>query len=180
MSLLLLFTAINTPYRLAFIEKDDITWTVLDVLTDLIFATDILVNFLSAYENASEELIHDRAVIAKAYLKSWCIIDILSVMPFSYIFETSDYASLAKLARLPKLYRIVKMAKLARILKVIKERNTISKYLNEVLKLSVGLERLSFFGLMFVVAVHVTACFWVIIVDFEDDQPDTWIMKSNL
>ena len=49
MTILLLFTAINTPYRLAFIAQDDIAWTIVDVLTDFIFASDIIINFLSAY-----------------------------------------------------------------------------------------------------------------------------------
>lgn len=84
-------------------------------------------------------------------------------MPITYILQIGDYASLARLARLPKLYRLIKMAKLSRILKVIKERNTISKYLNEVLKVSVGFERLSFFALIFCITVHITSCFWVIL-----------------
>lgn len=180
MTILLLFTAINTPYRISFVETDDITWDIVDILTDFTFAIDIIINFFSAYQDENEEIIHNRAVIAKKYLRGWFLIDLISIMPFSYMLETSDYASLAKIARLPKLYRLIKMAKLARILKVIKERNTISKYLNEVLKLSVGLERLSFFVLMFIVSVHITACFWVLIVDFEDDMPDTWINRANL
>ena len=98
-------------------------------------------------------------------MKSWFTIDIISVLPINYILSFGDFASLARLTRLPKLYRLIKMAKLSRILKVIKERNTISKYLNEVLKVSVGFERLSFFVLIFVLSIHITSCFWVILAD---------------
>lgn len=50
MTLFLLFTAIITPYRLAFILNDDIRWTVVDIFTDFIFSVDIVVNFFSAYQ----------------------------------------------------------------------------------------------------------------------------------
>ena len=72
------------------------------------------------------------------------------------------------------------MAKLARLLKVIKERNTISKYLNEVLKVSVSFERLSFFVLIFVISVHITSCFWVTLAGLQDNLYETWIYRSNM
>ena len=107
--------------------------------------------------------------IAKNYLKFWFTFDIISILPISLVFSTSDYASLVRLTKLPKLYRLVKLTKLTRLLRMIKERNTISKYLNEVLKLSVGVERLAFFMLIFVLSVHITACFWVIIPSYEEN-----------
>jgi len=72
------------------------------------------------------------------------------------------------------------MAKLSRLLKVAKERNTLSKYLNEVLKLSVSFERLSFFALLFIILTHITACFWVILATLQDNAYETWIYRSNL
>lgn len=63
-------------------------------------------------------------------------------------------------------------------MKVIKERNTISKYLNEVLKLSVALERLVFFAFLFVILVHITACFWIILATFEDSD-DNFIWHNG-
>jgi Ion transport protein len=104
---------------------------------------------------------------------------VISIIPLSEFLETSDFASLARIARLPKLYRLIRMFKLIRLLKVIKERNTISKYLNEVLKLSVALERLVFFCFMFMILVHITACFWVILSSFEDNE-DNLIMRNGL
>ncbi|CDW85371.1 cation channel family protein [Stylonychia lemnae] len=178
--LLLLFTAIVTPYRIAFTDTDDAVWSVIDNLTDGTFFVDSILQFFTAYQNSDEELIHDRRLIARKYIKSWFLIDLLSVMPINYMLSFGDFASLARLARLPKLYRLIKMAKLSRLLKVIKERNTISKYLNEVLKVSVGFERLSFFVLIFVISVHITSCFWVILADLQDNVYETWVYRSNM
>lgn len=148
-------------------------------MIDAVFAVDIILCFFSAYEDENEELVHDRCIIARSYAKSWFFIDIISILPIQEFLETSDFVSLARIARLPKLYRLIRMFKLLRLLKVIKERNTISKYLNEVLKLSVALERLAFFCFLFVLLVHITSCFWVIIASFEDDSEDL-ITRNHL
>ena len=122
----------------------------------------------------------DRWRIAKSYLKSWFFIDIISILPISQFIEVGDYASLARITRLPKLYRLIKITKLSRLLKVIKERNTLSKYLNEVLKLSVGFERLSFFALIFIISVHIVSCFWVILANLEEESFNTWIYRADM
>ena len=177
---LLLFTAMVTPYRIAFFQTDDLAWTIVDYSTDVLFGIDIVVNFFSAFENANDELVHDRTLIAKSYLKSWFFIDIISILPVSAFIETTDYVSLARLARLPRLYRLIKMFKMSRLLKVIKERNTLSKYLSEVMKISVSFERLAFFVLMFIILAHITSCLWVIIASLEEEQYETWIARANL
>jgi len=178
-SLVLIFTAVTTPFRIAFTETDDLGWTVVNYMVDSFFFIDIIFCFFSAYEDENEELVYDRWLIAKGYMKSWFFIDVMSIVPLSEFLETGDYASLAKIARLPKLYRLIRMFKLIRLLKVIKERNTISKYLNEVLKLTVAIERLAFFSFMFVILVHITACFWVILATFEESE-DNLIMRNGL
>ena len=47
-----------------------------------------------------------------------------------------------------------------RILKVVKERSKLSKYLNEILKIRSGFERLLFFLLISTILVHIVACLW--------------------
>ena len=54
------------------------------------------------------------------------------------------------------------MFKLLRILKIIKDRAKILSYLNEYLKIGLGLERLFFFVIVFVIIIHVISCIWVI------------------
>lgn len=64
-----------------------------------------------AYNSSNEELVDDRKKIAVAYLKSWFVIDCISILPLHYIIETNDYSSLARIARLPKLYRLIRIFK---------------------------------------------------------------------
>ena len=178
-TLLLLFSAITSPFRIAFYEIDSMSWVIINEIVDIFFTLDIIVNFFFANYDNNEELIHDRKIIAKNYLKSWFVIDVISVLPISIFLQRSNYTSLARIARLPKLYRLIKMTKLARLLKIMKERNNLSRYLNEVLRLNVGLERMAFFSLLFLVSCHITSCFWIIIVNLEDRAPDTWIVRAG-
>lgn len=164
-TVLLIFTSIMTPYRIAFYDVDGTGWIIVDYLTDIIFTIDIVLNFFSAYYDNNDELVYNRKVIAIRYLKSWFFVDLISVLPLSLLMDTNDFTSLARIARLPKLYRLIKMTKLARIFKILKERSNVSKYLNEVLKLNVELERMSFFMLLFFIFCHITACFWVIVAN---------------
>lgn len=47
---LLLYTALYMPYRIAFIDDNNLTQVVLDWVVDVLFTIDIIVTFLSAYE----------------------------------------------------------------------------------------------------------------------------------
>jgi hypothetical protein len=178
-SVVLIFTAVTTPLRLAFSESDDSTWTAVNNIVDALFGLDIIICFFTAYEDDNEELVYNRKIIALTYIKSWFFIDLMSIVPVSEFLDTGDFSNLARIARLPKLYRLIRMVKLIRIMKIVKERNNISKYLNDVLKVSVALERLSFFCFIFVMLVHIISCFWVIISTFEENE-NNLIMRNGL
>jgi hypothetical protein len=80
---ILLFTAVVTPYRLAFYDIDDIAWVVIDTVLDAGFALDIVLNFFMAYYDDSEDIVDNRKVIACRYVKRWFFIDVASVFPIS-------------------------------------------------------------------------------------------------
>lgn len=179
-AVVLIFTAIITPFRLAFSSSDDRTWSVINYVIDITFFLDIILTFFSAYEDENEELVHDRCVIASSYLKSWFLVDIISVLPISEFLQTGDFASLARIARLPKLYRLIRLIKLMRLLKIVKERNSISRYLTEVLKLSIAIERLVFFAFMYIMLVHIVSCLWVIIAQFGESDSNNLLFRNKM
>lgn len=77
--------------------------------------------------------------------------DVISICPFDAIFDVGSFNRLARVARIGKLYKLIRMTKMVRMLKVVKERNKLVKYLNEILKIGVGVERLIFLMLIFIV-----------------------------
>jgi len=56
------------------------------------------------------------------------------------------------------------------------------KYVNEILQLNAGFERLIFFIMMSMIFCHICCCFWVILANLyqeSDEFPDTWIYRLN-
>jgi hypothetical protein len=80
---ILLFTAIFTPYRLAFYDLDDMNWVIIDSIVDLGFGIDIILNFFMAYYDQTEDIVDNRKKIAIRYLRGWFILDIVSIFPIS-------------------------------------------------------------------------------------------------
>ena len=98
-----------TPLGASFLEEE-MVWEVVDVFIDIVFLLDIIFTFFSAYYNSIEELITNRRQICCNYIKSWFILDLISVLPFSYIFNSSAN-HVGKLAKLPRIFQIIKTTK---------------------------------------------------------------------
>jgi len=103
----------------------------------------------------------------------------LAVVPVDLILSIGDFNSLARIIRLPKLYKLIKMTRLVRILKILKERSKLVKYLNEILKIGVGCERLLFFILLFLILCHIVSCFWVLCAVFDEVTEESWIVSNG-
>ena len=123
----------------------------------------MIVIFNSAFYTDDFVIIDNRKDIAIAYLKGWFLCDIISIIPFDTIFEYSSFNKFARVARVGRLYKLVKLTKLFRFLKIMKEKNKLMKLFTEYLKIGVGLERMVFFVLVFMVACHIATCLWLII-----------------
>ena len=59
-TIILLFSCITTPYRIAFSENEPPAWVFINISVDSIFAIDIILSFMSAYSTDEYELIDDR------------------------------------------------------------------------------------------------------------------------
>ena len=139
-SVCLLITCILIPFNLAFSEYlDQVTWYFFFLyMVDAFFVVDIFINFNTAYVQNEVHVITNRKKIAIAYIKSWFLIDLLSVVPFDLIFEyslanpTDDAAAIQqagtdsklnqyiRISRVSKLYKLIKFTRMFRILKLMK------------------------------------------------------------
>ena len=64
----------------------------------------------------------DHGLIAKKYLKSWFIIDILSVVPIDLFLSHAllDGNQLLRVLRIGKLYKMMRLFRMVRALKLLK------------------------------------------------------------
>lgn len=119
-------SSIITPLRASFYDQDSLAWVLMEMLIDIVFILDIVFTFFSAYYNDSEQLVSSRRAICCHYVRSWFILDLISVLPFSLIFKSSTN-QLGKLAKMPRVFQLLKTIRFMRLLKVVKARKIIKK-----------------------------------------------------
>uniref|UniRef100_H9G7C4 Potassium voltage-gated channel subfamily H member 2 n=1 Tax=Anolis carolinensis TaxID=28377 RepID=H9G7C4_ANOCA len=95
--LLVIYTAIFTPYSAAFLlnDRDDPAkpscsgycspLNVVDLIVDIMFIIDILINFRTTYVNTNEEVVSHPGKIAIHYFKGWFLIDMVAAIPFDLL-----------------------------------------------------------------------------------------------
>jgi hypothetical protein len=86
---LLLYVATALPYNIAFVDFESGTaWYYIDLYVDICFILDLFINFISAYYDKENKLVTDNKIIAKRYLRTWFVIDLIAAFPFNEIFSS--------------------------------------------------------------------------------------------
>ncbi|XP_028831884.1 potassium voltage-gated channel subfamily H member 2a [Denticeps clupeoides] len=123
--LLVIYTAIFTPYSAAFLLSDEeeaamqrcgyscSPLNVVDLIVDIMFIVDIVINFRTTYVNTNDEVVSQPLRIAVHYFKGWFLIDMVAAIPFDLLIyrsgeETTTLIGLLKTARLLRLVRVAR------------------------------------------------------------------------
>eukprot|EP00959_Pyramimonas_sp_CCMP1952_P080890 1689851-Pyramimonas_sp.AAC.2 len=78
---ILLYVAISVPLRIGFnLEAVGVSYTV-ELIVELYFYIDMLLNFITTYEDANMKVITNCKMIVKNYLSSWFFVDFISGEP---------------------------------------------------------------------------------------------------
>lgn len=124
------------PVSIAFVETDVSTvWLSFNCISDAIFIVDIVLNFRTGIIDfdRQEEVILDKKVIQRRYLHGWFIIDVLSSLPFDYVYIIASSGSggrnqpivqasrILRILKLTKLLSLLKLLRVSRIVRYIKE-----------------------------------------------------------
>jgi hypothetical protein len=56
--------------------------TVIDLLVDIMFVVDIVINFRTTYVNKNDQIVSHAGKIALHYFKGWFLIDVVAAIPF--------------------------------------------------------------------------------------------------
>ncbi|XP_055959175.1 potassium voltage-gated channel subfamily H member 7 [Patella vulgata] len=127
--LLVIYTAIFTPYAAAFLlseEKKSLNknvsaesrysdpMTIIDLIVDIMFIIDIFINFRTTYVNKNDEVVSHPGKIAVHYFKGWFLIDVVAAIPFDLLLfgsETDETTTLIGLLKTARLLRLVRVAR---------------------------------------------------------------------
>lgn len=73
------------PYKVAFEDESSDAAFIFDLCVDASFLTDIVLTFMSVYDDGTGKYVTNRRMIAKNYLKGWFTIDLLTSLPFQIL-----------------------------------------------------------------------------------------------
>ncbi|KAH3715159.1 hypothetical protein DPMN_057865, partial [Dreissena polymorpha] len=159
--LLVIYTAVVTPYMAAFLlnehNRDAKTrysdpLTITDLIVDIMFIIDILINFRTTYVNKNDEVVSHPGKIAVHYFKGWFLIDVVAAIPFDLLLwgsETDETTTLIGLLKTARLLRLVRVAR---------KLDRYSEY---------GAAMLLLLMATFALIAHWLACIWYAIGNFE-------------
>jgi|UPI00048FD995 hypothetical protein len=166
------------PFKIAFYEDLEVNARVLvdaiDSVIDIVFVTDIVVNFLTAYVTKDNEHITSCEDIARNYVTGWFLIDLLSSIPFHLLLGESS----VDVSRLPRMLRFLRMVRLIRLLKIRRLQRLIDD-LDEASVATTGLKIFMYMLAMYM-ASHVMACIWYFIASYDDLDHTTWAFQFEL
>ncbi|TRY66180.1 hypothetical protein DNTS_028294 [Danionella cerebrum] len=177
--LLVIYTAIFTPYTAAFLldreeqKRQQCGYScsplnVVDLIVDIMFIIDILINFRTTYVNLNEEVVSHPGKIAVHYFKGWFLIDMVAAIPFDLLIFGSGSDDTTTLIGL------LKTARLLRLVRVARKLDRYSEYGAAVLMLLMCI---------FALIAHWLACIWYAIGNVEKsylEQKIGWLDNLEL
>ena len=129
MIILLIYVVSYVPFAICFVESDPNEMSgaqIFDLCVDGFFLCDIIIQFISAYENPINGLpVVDLKKIAINYLKGWFLIDLVATIPVQLVesmFQGGDNLKMVRLARLPRLYRMIRILRMLKMLRVFRKQ----------------------------------------------------------
>lgn len=180
---LLVVVSVVLPWNIAFEGDELMNPLVFDPLVDLTFCVDIILTFNLAYyidNGERRELITSKKLIAKNYLKSWFILDLLSCLPLDYITQYSAN-NIAKIARVSKLQKLFKLLKIQRLLKLFTVKKRISESYFSHYSSKISSESMLFILVLLFLFCHFAACAWVLITHITlNTATPSWIEVQDL
>lgn len=138
--ILIVYQGFFLPMRIAFeLPATDFLFH-LDIVIDVMFIFDIILNFNTGFYQRGQ-LVMKRELIVKDYLQMWFWIDLVSSTPYTWLLalsqgiglreiEADDNLSgaLANTPQLLKLLKIAKLLKMLKLLRVVKVKRILMKF----------------------------------------------------
>ena len=177
---LLMYCSFAVPFGIAFdsvmTEEQNKIKDNLDFSTDVVFMTDICLNFITAWDNQGF-IIREYSLIAKNYLQTWFILDFSGSFPFDKVItlimaanqQTLSSAAMLRGLRLIRMLKLVRAVKFMNKLEKLKQKEGYEAFAAVITLINAA------FALIF--TAHVLGCFYTILQSYEDG--DNWMITYD-
>uniref|UniRef100_A0A3B4FG93 Potassium voltage-gated channel, subfamily H (eag-related), member 3 n=1 Tax=Pundamilia nyererei TaxID=303518 RepID=A0A3B4FG93_9CICH len=156
------YVAITVPYNVCFtaveIREDGGSAarnppSVSDILVEILFIIDIVLNFRTTYVSTSGQVVYDARSIYIHYVTSWLSVDLIAALPFDLLYNFGVH--------------MLKTVRLLRLLRLLQKLDRYSQYSAVVLTLLMS---------TFALLAHWMACVWYFIgrSEIESNSLTSW------
>ncbi|KAK3271480.1 hypothetical protein CYMTET_20173, partial [Cymbomonas tetramitiformis] len=116
MIIFVMYNTVFIPYQMSFKTPPSEVREAFEVVIDLLFLLDIVLNFYTAYFDSNGRLVASREEIKKTYLRTWFPIDLLASFPLEHIMlifgaNASSDTQVFSLLKFPRLLRLGRLLK---------------------------------------------------------------------
>ena len=153
-----LVTPLNAALDIESVPAFQESLLIFNHLITLIFVIDIVLNFFTAIY-LEDELITNRKMVAKHYLKTWFSVDFLSTLPV-YLISGNNNLYMA--------FRTLRLFRLLRLLRVIKLWKQLSWRMSQMIHS--GIAQMFFLFFWVPLGIHWLVCGWLAIEGIEYDK----------
>ncbi|XP_077554231.1 potassium/sodium hyperpolarization-activated cyclic nucleotide-gated channel 3-like [Haemaphysalis longicornis] len=172
------------------IEEEIFQWRLFNLVSDLVFAADIIFNFRTGVvvEEDYERVVMEPRAVARSYLRGFFLIDLVSTVPWDYgvefmlaFFEheadlgDDSFTGTLRLLQVTKFLKLLKLIRLTRLVRYLDnvEQNYFF-YSN-----GVYLRMTNYIGLLLLLG-HWNACLQFFVPRLQGFPSDSWVVKQEL
>ncbi|XP_045928402.1 potassium voltage-gated channel subfamily H member 4-like isoform X2 [Micropterus dolomieu] len=156
------YLAVTVPYNVSFTTADhtaiDAPLTfIADVVVELLFIADIVLNFRTTYVDKSGKVVYDPRSICIHYVITWFFVDLVAALPVDLLYAAHIPVS--------SFVHLLKTIRLLHFLRLFQKLERYSQYSALVLTLLMS---------VFTLLAHWMACIWYVIGRMEMANVKTW------
>lgn len=181
--MMLLFAIIFLlPYEAAFVtsythlstsemSNTQFTFLVVNRILDAFFIMDFFLQFVLGYvDEQSGKVVTSLTQIRNRYLRSYFVIDVVSLFPFDQLVQSSS----------TPLLRAIKFLRMLKLLRALKANRIISRLLSHV-DVSHATIKISKDIVILLILIHFLVCAWAYQANSDhNDDPDRWIYLNSV
>jgi len=168
---LIVYSVIVVPYRIGFDQPAVKGMLVFELLIDLCFGIDIIMNFRLGYYRDDLSIETQAWPLAKRYLSGWFTLDFFTTVPFDWIAKSAGGGQAVEnegdVMQYLKLLRVLRLARLFKLMHVSKWINMLEDDLELVNPAAIQLMKLL---LQVTLIAHLMACGWYWISKYAEDD----------
>ncbi|CAE7236406.1 KCNH6 [Symbiodinium necroappetens] len=169
----LAFVGLVTPVQVGLLKVEFGLLTVLSLAVDLVYVIDMVLQFFTSYPRRRGREVEWEVRLPRItihYLKTWFILDFVTLIPFDIIALTSGVDDVKELNGV-KAIRVLRLVKLFRVLKT-------SKFTQKYeIPYSIPYQQVTLFKflLMLILVCHWLACVWALTLQLVSSDLPQWI-----